>query len=185
MSDGQPVIIQELTLPFATLVLAGKDRPNRRLGVATRQRGPQRHLPGADSAVVHVMGHAEEPMELVGKFYDDFARLFGQSPKDQVQQARGLLMRLNRCRLTWGDTIIRVGRVKQVNAQYVRHTVIPYTIVFEVDQAEEPRTVVRPSPGFTVAQNIISGINTVLDIATDVSAVANFALGTANTIIGG
>lgn len=171
-ADGQPVIIQELAGPGATLVLGGLDRPEPPLGVPTRQRSFQTWNPGSDEATVHVMGIAEDPIVLRGRFHDDFARVFGQSPEDQIQQARGLLQRLNRCSISWGTTIARFGRVTRVTPRYVRDSDIIYEIVFSVDGSNEPRGVVRPPPAAVAATNLRNALDTAVQRLSQAATIA-------------
>jgi len=182
-ADGQPVIIQELAGPRATLVLGGRDRPAPNVGVGSKQRATQKYLPGSEEAVVHIMGTAEDPISLRGRFHDDFLRVFGQSPEDQVLQARGLLHRMNSCRLTWGTSIVRIGRVKAFVPTYVRDKVIDYEITFDVDLAEDQGGVFHAPPGAAAAANIRQSVNTAISIASGAVVVARAILKVGTVIL--
>lgn len=163
-ANEQPVIIEELTRPNAVLVLAGKDRPEQPLQVPMRQRSRQVWNPGNDEATTHVMGVAYDPITMKGRWHDDLLRVAGQGPEDLLRQARGICLRGNQCRLSWGDSIVRIGRLKRIDPEYVRDDDIIYNITFEVDSVDEPGLFVfRPPPGAVAAANLRDKANKALE----------------------
>lgn len=142
-ADGLPVIITELLPPFRTIEFAGRDRPEAGLSVAGEQRASQTHYPGTSKASVQFMGTREDPIVLKGWFQDPLSTLDG-GPAARVALLRALMQSGGLCRLIWGDAILRVGRVKRVNAEYHKAGRIRYEVTFEVDQPSEAPSL-RPS----------------------------------------
>lgn len=173
MANEQPVIIEELESPKALLVLAARNRPDPGVNVNMRRRSRQVWNPGSDVATTHDMGVAYDPITIKGRFRDDFLRLAGESPQDLVRQAQQICLRGQTCRLTWGDTIVRRGRLKSVEPAYVRADDIVYNFTFEVDAAEELGLYVyRPGPIAATAANIRDDGNKLINAIS----LATFAL---------
>lgn len=169
-ADGQAVIIQELAGPRATLTLAGSDRPKPRVEVPTELRARQFWMPGSGVATTHVMGTKEMPVQLEGRWANDFNRILGQGPEDLVALTRGIQSRGNRCLITWGTTISRLGRIEMFTPIYVRDKVINYRIVFQVDAALEPGNPFRTPKAVVAAQAIRRRIDEVATVLSVVKA---------------
>lgn len=176
MSNNQPLLIQELAEPAALLVFDGTNKVDPNVAVPMRRRTKQVWNPGNDKATVHDMGVAYDPITITTRFHDDVTRLLGETPEALLRQARGLCLRGNQCRLSWGDSIVRTGRVKSVTPQYVRSDDIIVEIEFEVDGAAEPGAFIfrRPPAVAKVAQIRVLA-DQIIDAYTAASAAARFA----------
>lgn len=135
-ADGLPVTIQELAGPQVEFVLAGKNSPETGVVVEDRAVTHKTHYPGNNEATIHSMGMEYGDIVLKGRFADPFDQFIGGARR-RVELLRGLQHRENYCRLTWGENIVRVGRIKTVRTTNMEHNRIGYEIVFEVAVAEE------------------------------------------------
>lgn len=179
MSNRQPLLIQELANPGALLVFDGKNRVEPKVAVPMRRRTRQTWQPGNDRATVHDMGVAYDPIVIRTRWHDDFFRLIGETPEILLQQARGMCLRGNQCRLSWGDSIVRLGRVKRVDPEYVRSDDIIVKITFEVDAAEEQGLYVYRTPP-AVAR--AAQLRDLANRAIEVFSIASFTVSAAYDI---
>ena len=177
-ADGQPVIIEELTLGGAVLVLDGKDRPDPSVQVPTTQRSTQDWYPGRREALVQLMGVEEGQVTLTGLWHDDLKRLTTrEGPLEILQQARGILARMRPCRLVWGSAIRRNGRLVAVTPTFIRDRVIEYELVFEVDRALENYDQVPHNARAANLREVRSRADRVFRTVSDAMAVATFGRG--------
>lgn len=170
------MLIQELDNPGALLVFDGRNKVEPRVSVPMRRRTHQTWQPGNERATVHDMGVAYDSIQIKTRFHDDFFRLLGETPETLLRQLRGLCLRGNTCRLSWGDSIVRLGRVKRVDPEYVRSDDIIVRFTFEVDAAEEPGSYVyRTTPAVAAAAQLRDLGNKIIEGFTIASFVASFA----------
>ncbi len=171
MSDGAPVIITELALPFRVLTLAGRDRPKELL-IGSEQTSVQTWYPGATKASTQVLGVTEDDIVMTGRWDNPLGAVLPQvnpfGAGVRVKTARGIQQGQNLCLMTWGTTVVKTGRLKRVETRYQKANRVPYRLVFEVDQANEP---VALAP-----QTILSFDPTALATAGAVGSIAASAL---------
>lgn len=172
-ADGMPVTIRENAPPFRILNLAGADRPERPVSVATEQRATQTHYPGSGKASVQFMGTREDPIILRGWFQDALSAFDG-GPQARVDLARGIMQGGNLCTIMWGTAIHRTGRIKRFNPEYHRATRIRYEIEFEVDEQHELVAKV-PLPTGGAAASIKAALEAALAAVKKAVAVARVA----------
>lgn len=163
-ADGLPVVISELAPPFRILKLDGRDRPERPVSVPTEQRATQTHYPGTGKASVQFMGTKEGTVMLRGWFQDALS-VFDGGPQTRVDLARGIMQGGNLCRLQWGTSIYRTGRIKTFNPEYHRAQRIRYEIGFEVDEQNE-LVATSPLPTTGTAATIQAALKIALQAAT-------------------
>lgn len=178
-SDGQPVVIQELSIPFRVMTFAGKDRPEQPVTVGERSRVTRTHYPGTHKASVQFMGTEREPIVLRGWFQDPFSFLDG-GPAAREALLRSMMQGGGLCQLIWGTRIVCQGRVEALTFDYHLANRVRYEVTFAVDQGNEPTELAPPILGVAASAQLAAALTVAVNAA---NLVANTAR-TAKVLVG-
>jgi hypothetical protein len=172
-TDGSPVTISELSIPFRTMLFAGKDTPEQPVVVAAEQRAQQTHYPGTHKASVQFMGSKRDDIVLRGWFQDPISVIDG-GPAAREALLRSMMQGGRLCQLIWGTRIICQGRVFRVHFEHHLSFRTRYEITFAVDQGNEFDELAPPLIGVAVAAEVAAALRDAVD-------AANLAVNTVRT----
>lgn len=178
-SDGAPVVIQELSIPFRVMTFAGRDRPEQPVSVTGRQRVTRTHYPGTHKASVQFMGTEREPIVLRGWFQDPLSLIDG-GPAAREALLRSMMQSGGLCQLIWGTRIVCQGRVEALTFDYHLANRVRYEVTFGVDQGNEPTELAPPILGVAASAQLAAALTVAVNAA---NLVANTAR-TAKVLVG-
>lgn len=145
MADDDAVLLRELEGDLRAVLLTGPDLPAL-LATGTEQRVAWTHYPGNHRASAQVLGVKHDDITLDGQFRDVWTGTDGGA-QSRIVQLQKILEAGRRCELSWGDTVVRRGLLTRVEPTWRRAGVVDYRIVFQVDEADAPETILpRPFP---------------------------------------
>lgn len=170
MADGAPIYIRELTGKKRTVNLPLRALPAE-MAIAAELRTTETQYPGSSRTSVQVHGLKEDDISLEFRLLDEWLGAAGAA-RAKLAELRGLLIGQAYCEFSWGQTTVRRGLVKRVEATYRRSAEIGVRFVFQVSEADESKLVV-PTP-FSPA--------TTGDLAIDVTKLLN-RVDVLNTIV--
>ncbi|WP_298516645.1 hypothetical protein [uncultured Nocardioides sp.] len=176
--EGLPVLIQELEGARRVLRLEDHDLPERGVEIGGELRSVVTWYPGRSSASVQVMGTQEEPITLQGWFRDADALLDGHAMA-AYQAGRDLWLGQRLCQFEWGD-LVRRGRIKKFHGTFDGTKDVRYTLVFQVEEADEAVIVTRaiiaePAPsGFSLAA-LLDALDAISEALNTAAALSNAA----------
>ena len=147
-ADGLPVRLTN-TEDNTVLVLAGKDRPQKGVGVKSKLRYDKTYYSGVDEATIHRMGQEQDPIRLQGRLFNtkdaqlaqinslsegglsDLANPLVGGPRLKANYIQALFDQQAIVRLEWGENIDVRGVIAEIDLINYRHNVIGYEIVFD------------------------------------------------------
>jgi hypothetical protein len=175
--SAQAVVLRELGGAQRELRLEDTTLPEQGVVVETEQRTTATWYPGASTASVQVHGTKEAPIPFVGWLRDSWLGLEGGAA-EIGQQLRALSLGRQRCELSWGESLVRRGRVQRVRLEYTREADIRYEFVFEPDEADESAVIAVaanrvPAPSQFELADVLDVLSDALDLALKAAAVSN------------
>ena len=129
MSDGSPVVIEQLGGSRLRLELQGADLPDQDVEVGVKQRVKRWYLAGSPEPTTHVLGPQHDTVAMRGEFSDAATLTEGAA----LAQLRTLLRIVDEgapVRVTWGDTWDRDGLLDSASGVYARSTLIGWRAAF-------------------------------------------------------
>jgi len=180
MADGLPVIVRELEGQGREVVLEGSTLPQRGVDVGARLRTVRTHYPGSRRASTQVLGTEEQDIQLQGQLRDVWTGLQGGA-LSQMQALRDLYLGQRYCELSWGETLVRRGYLKEASFSLVRAEDIGYRLVFEVSEADEAEVVAPTEYEETTPEDVSLALAALLAATDNINAT----IGAVNTIQAG
>lgn len=176
MSGDTNVLIIEEIDGDNILFLAQASLPAQGLGVGGSLRSTRTYYPGSNKPSTQVMGTQEEDMTLKGVWRDDQLEGSGAAMV-LVQTCRAMLLGQLRCELSWGSDLVRRGFIKSFLPEFDRPSVIRWTLVFQVDEADESTVITTPFPSTattaTLWQQILAVISEIDDVIETVGLASD------------
>ena len=172
MADGLPVILRELEGQQREVVLEGSALPRQGVEVGGRLRTVRTHYPGTRAASTQVLGTEEDPIELRGHLRDVWLGAEGAALA-QMQALRDLYLGQRYCELSWGETLVRRGFIKEFRADFIREADIGYRLRFEVDEADEAEVLAPVEFEETTPEEVSAALVVLRTAADNLSNIAS------------
>jgi len=176
------LVIQELDGATGLILDTLGALPANSMPIGGSLRSTRTYYPGSSTPSTQIMGTQEDDITLKGVWRDDQLGAAGGAI-NLYGICRTLLLDQLRCGLYWGPEITRKGYVKSFVGDFERPNVIHWTLVFQVDEADEAALLLVPFPPSATTTTLWAEILAVIAEIDAVSAIVE--VGLAVTVAGG